>query len=155
MNEKGKLGRESIERLNNVPREYDLSKFPLIAECIDGIISRQPFNYIKDETDVYAIQIGEELYIGSTKHLTRRIYQHHSSLVKGENQSEKLQNAYNNTKCFKVYLLMRCEKGVRSGEIAEQMFIRLLKPSLNIFLPTGKTERWNNLIWTCKLDDDQ
>lgn len=155
MNEKGILGRSSIERLNNEPREYDLSKFPLIAECIDGKVKHHAFKFTQDEMSVYAIQIGGELYIGSSKWLSKRVYQHYSTLIKGENQSKRLQIAYNNTKCFKVYLLMRCDgNAARAAETAEQMFIRLLRPSLNVLLPTGKTERWNGLIWSCRNSDE-
>lgn len=150
-----KIG-EYIERLNNKPREYDLSKFPLIAECKDGEeLEFTQFNYKIDEYDVYALQFGEELYIGSSRWITNRIRNHYWLLTTNKHTSKRMRLAYDKTKSFKAYLLMRCDEGsARAAETAEQMFIRLLRPSLNVSLPTGKTERWNSLIWSSKHDDD-
>lgn len=146
---------DHIERLNNKPREYDLSKFPIIAECKNGGIVFHPFKYKREEYDVYAIQFGEELYIGSSRLVENRIRNHYRTLVTNKHPSPRMIEAYEKYKTFKAYLLMRCDKdSIRASEIAEQMFIRLLRPSLNVSLPTGKTERWNGVIWSCKHDDE-
>lgn len=144
-----------IERLNNTPREYDLSKFPLIAECKNGELTFSQFNYTEEEHDVYALQFGDNLYIGSSREVTIRIRFHYRQLVTGKHTSERMRAAYKQNKSFKAYLLMRCDgHSSRAAETAEQMFIRLLRPSINIFTPTGKTERWNSLIWSSRMEDE-
>lgn len=146
---------EYKERLNNKPREYDLSKFPVIAECKNDEIVFLPFKYHREEYDVYALQFGEELYIGSSRWVTNRIRIHYRELVTKKHPSKRMMDAYDKNKMFTAYLLMRCDKdSVRASEVAEQMFIRLLRPSINVYLPIGKSEMWNEKIWTTKRDKE-
>lgn len=135
----------NIRHLQNEPYEIDLSYFTLIASCENDEIHFEDINYEKEECDVYAIQFGNDLYIGSSKQLSSRIRSHYYSMRKGNNLSPAIQEAYNKTHSFKVYLIMRC---FQNCDMAEQMIIRLLRPSLNAILPKGNTDYHNDIIWT-------
>ena len=136
------------ERLNYKPREIDLESFTLLAKCENGELSFEDVNLTKCEKDVYALQFGSDLYVGSSAQVKNRIYLHYWALSQNRHNSKKIQSIYDECKSFKAYIIMRCDSNCGT---AEQMIIRLLQPSLNVTLPNGKTEYHNNIIWQTKI----
>lgn len=131
-------------RISFPSKKLDLSSFILFADCEKGVLNYKDFTCLENESDVYAIQFGGDLYIGSSINIKKRIYCHFKSLSNNTHPFERVQEAYNKTKSFKVYILFRC---VGSCEVAEQMMIRLLKPSLNKSLPLGEKDAFNTMLW--------
>lgn len=141
------LAQASITRLSYTSKKLDLSHFTLIAECRKGFICYEKIKIFTNENDVYALQFGDDLYIGSSKNISQRIRSHFKALVNGTHTSKRVQNAYNREMGFKAYILMRCHGRLCN---AEQMMIRLLQPSLNTLLPNGNCDYYNNIIWVSK-----
>ena len=133
-----------IQTLNNKPNFINLDCFILFATTNESVINFSSFKPTKDELDIYVLQFGNDLYVGSSHDVRRRINHHFYLLKNNRHYSKRIQDAYNKTKAFKAFIVMRCSTFERS---AEQMIIRLLQPSLNTVTPMGKNERYNNIIW--------
>ena len=133
-----------LEQISYPPRQIDLSCFTLLAVCENGNLSFTDFKPVENENDVYALQLNDELYIGSSQQVRKRIHAHYWAMINSRHHSEKVQVAFDKYKSFKAFVIMRCD-GL--CEMAEQMIIRLLQPSLNANLPHGRTEHHNNIIW--------
>lgn len=136
---------QNIEILNYNPHNLNLDTFTLFAECDLVNINFKNVNLTKEEYDVYALQFGEDIYVGSSRILKTRIKTHYYSLKAGKHHSQRVQTAFNNCGTFKVFILMRCNEDM---PFAEQMIIRLLNPSLNTTPPKGHNELYNSIIWT-------
>lgn len=128
-----------IEHLNYAPHPHDMSCFQVIAEFVDGENVFEDFPDKENLYYIYAIQMGDHLYVGSSAELRKRIYAHNNMARAGKHQSLRFQTVYNWANGFKAYLLMKCKSFIgREHEYAEQLMIRTLQPSLNDALPRGK-----------------
>lgn len=85
----------------------------------------------RDINAVYVILVGDEYYIGSSHYTYLRIGQHLKALLCGEHHSCKLQEKFNATKEFDVFVL---ERGIEKSklQIIEFNYIRKHQPTLNI-----------------------
>lgn len=119
-----------------------LKNFPKFFEA-DGTEYRfLPMPLEEDECDVYALKIGEDVYIGSSSHVKYRIFNHYRDLI-AENHWPKIQEAFDRCGTIEAYLLFRC---TGNEKIAEAMFIRILQPSLNSQMMVNY-DRHNMLLW--------
>ena len=140
-----------VEHLNFAPHPYDMSGFQLVAEFVDGENVFEDFPDNENLYYIYAIQMGDHLYVGSSAELRKRIYAHNSTARAGKHQSPRFQTAYNWAQGFKAYLLMKCVRGVgREHEYAEQLMIRTLQPSLNDSLPRGNY--LSDSVWSVEIN---
>lgn len=135
---------QHIKKLDNHPNYVNLDSFILYAIANDSELKFTDFTPNDEELDVYALQFGSDLYIGSSNEIRRRVNAHYRTLKNKEHFSPKVQSAYDKSKSFRVYVLMRCSI---NEKCAEQMIIRLLQPSLNTIAPFGRNERFNDIIW--------
>ena len=87
----------------------------------------------RDINAVYVILVGDEYYIGSSHYTYLRIGQHMDKLLKGEHHSCKLQEKFDSTNEFEVFVL---ERGIERKKllVRENYYISKYKPSLNIML---------------------
>ena len=99
----------NLERLNFKPREVDLNNFTLLATCKNGCLSYEDVELTDSEKDVYALQFGGDLYVGSSGQIKNRIYSHYFALSHRKHHSKKMQSLYDNSDNFKAYIIMRCD----------------------------------------------
>ena len=126
---------------------FNKKVFYKFASYYDGV-----FSIDKRESDIflanrnigyiYAIQIGEDVYVGKTENILSRANIHKHSFLTGKNLT-LLQNAFDKTKRFDIYILMKVDMKNCSFSFMEQYFISLLEPSLNTncaFMPNDYSE---------------
>lgn len=127
----------------------DFSKFTKLAEYKDGNWHDYTTGkYRAIDKCVYAIRFGDgSLYIGATKELRKRIHHHYTGMINGYHSLPKLIDAFNKTRTFEIFLLMRCVKG--AGPF-EAMLISLLQPSLNKDAACSNDTKFGNYIFDFK-----
>ena len=119
-----------------------LKNFPKFFEAEDTEYRFLPMPLEEDECDVYALKIGEDVYIGSSSTVKSRVWSHYCDLM-AEKHWPKLQEAFDRCGTMEAYLLFRC---TGNEKIAEAMFIRILQPSLNSQMMVYY-DRHNMLLW--------
>ena len=127
------------------PHKNELTRFISLATCKHGILNLSEFISSDDEGDVYAIEFGENIYVGSSKNVKDRIYEHYRKLKSGKHEVSEMQSLYDKSQCFNAYVIFRCNERMRT--IAERMIILLLRPSLNKTLPSTTTDSFNDVLW--------
>jgi hypothetical protein len=156
----GQEGRDNIVRLDNAPHYVDLSSFTMAAEYDGEKLTFYPYEYEKGEkcAYVYAIQIDDDMYVGSAYRLVLRIKSHYKDLQLGRHHAPRLQQAFDEKHRFKVFVIMRVtsvKTGNADKDLAENLAIRLLTPSANTQMPRGKdVEAWQP-IWHCSRSIDR
>ena len=112
----------------------DVSRFEKIAEYRNGEYKSYMKHHRPHEPfyGVYLINFGgNKNYIGVSNHLHKRVRQHYSGMVLGNNDLPQLNEAYKKAGQFTVFLL----NGKKGSGIGEDEFIYALKPSLNRMIP--------------------
>jgi group I intron endonuclease len=91
------------------------------------------------KSGIYKITILNNIYIGSSSNLARRLWEHEWRLKSNKHNNNHLQNVYNkyNIENFITEILEYCELEVLLKR--EQYYIDLLKPNLNKALVAGTT----------------
>ena len=79
---------------------------------------------------VYLLVIGDESYVGTTYQPRNRLNCHLGSLLKGKHQNPLIQNKFDETGSFIVYLLEDCRGDINRFE-REKYYIYKLQPTLN------------------------
>lgn len=92
-------------------------------------ISRKTLNY----SGIYCIinTVNNKKYIGSSKHLSRRLWEHRATLRHNCHVNQHLQNAWNKygEAAFDYFIIERCDESNLIER--EQWFINTLKPEYN------------------------
>jgi len=141
------------EILRYEPHFVDLRNFTLIAEYKDSELTFFNFDIVDGECDIYAIQVDDDLYVGSTATLKTRIKSHVSDLRKGKHHSKRFQEVWNEKHRFKVYRIMRCYD--RGTTLPEDLIVRLLQPSMNTIAVTKEGNIQEEVVWTYETDYDR
>lgn len=115
---------------------YNQGKFELIKKDENVLL----YSYI------YAIVMGNDLYVGSTDDIWSRVRNHKISFERWK-QTTKLQIAFNTKKQFDIYILMRLRHDTIHMRCAEQFFISLLEPSLNSAPAASLEVSQKGFIW--------
>jgi len=91
------------------------------------------------KSGIYKITILNNIYVGSSSNLDRRLWEHKWRLINNKHINSHLQNAYNkyNAENFITEILEYCELEVLLEK--EQYYIDLLKPNLNKAPVSGTT----------------
>lgn len=84
----------------------------------------------RERNIVYLIEIGDSMYIGSTENARARFVSHINTLLEGNHQNKKMQNAFDKAKSFTIYLLEKC-CSKDEAFVKEKEYIRSLLPNLN------------------------
>jgi group I intron endonuclease len=91
------------------------------------------------KSGIYKITVNNNIYVGSSKNINRRYWEHLWKLKKGKHSNKHLQNLYNKYKeeNFELTVLEHCD--VVHLIKNEQKWINLLKPSINKAPVSGTT----------------
>jgi len=135
------------------PHYADLSDFPLVATYNDDDIKFLGPNTTEGETDIYVIQMDDEMYVGSSGNIRNRLTTHLCELRKGNHFAKRMQEVFNEKRRFNVYRIMRCYD--RGLTVAEDLVVRLLQPSLNTFAATKEGVIQNEIVWIYETDHDR
>jgi hypothetical protein len=98
-------------------------------------------NELQKQSGVYLLYFTPELfYIGSTKNFKRRLVRHCTNLKKGIGVIDL--STWNKLQKAEMYLLelVSDKKKIQTRLCAENKYIVLLQPTLNKFIPLGKTK---------------
>lgn len=130
-------------------------KFATFNE-VDGLLIHSDLRKEKQNRKfgyIYALTIGNDMYVGNTSDLLARTKRHLDAFCKGKNGA-KLQFAFLKEKSFEVYLLMRVGGERWDWSLAEQFFISLFNPSLNSISAKAKSLIKEKYVWTYVGIDD-
>lgn len=125
---------------------FERNKLEVLTELTDGGV-------------VYLLDFGdEEIYIGSTTNFVSRL-NNHISRLRISKHTPLLQKAFDINKSFNAYVLLYLstydEDVLRE---AEKSMIRLIRPSLNLQIPTHSslsiTSDWRKAIKSIKEQDN-
>lgn len=88
------------------------------------------WHFNRERNIVYLIEIGGNKYIGSTENARARLLSHINTLLEGKHQSKSIQDAFNKSKSFTIYLLEKCSSKDEAF-LKEKEYIRQYLPNLN------------------------
>lgn len=88
------------------------------------------WNLNGEQSIVYLITFGDDKYIGSTEKAKCRLVSHVNSLLEGRHLNKKMQQAFDKTKTFTIYLIEECQSK-EEAFIKEKNYIREFFPNLN------------------------
>ena len=96
-------------------------------------------NEIYNYSGIYAIKINNNIYIGSSKNIQRRYWEHLWKLKNNKHTNYHLQNLYNKYKIdsLKLFIIEECEINFLLNR--EQYWIDVIKPNINKSPVAGTT----------------
>lgn len=135
-----------LERIRLEEEQKKKEKWTKVFSCCHSIEYEKKDHF----PGVYLIhsQQTNDFYIGSSKDLIRRRYQHFYSLKNKKHFSYKMQEHYNQfgINNFNFYLLEKMSEGTKDLqyllESREQDFIDLLEPTYNYFMNVKEGKRY-------------
>ena len=116
----------------------------------NGILTIDRYDCKSDNHIVYAIKISDDIYIGSTHLIRKRLHTHLSELRSGKHDSKYMQESFDKCLEFDVYILMLLGKSKAIAQFAEQGFMQLLNPKFNNGLPKGHINPFIDNLWNCE-----
>ena len=125
-----------------------------IGHYKNGILTIDGYDCKSDNHIVYAIKIFDDIYIGSTHLIRKRLHTHLSELRNGKHDSKYMQEAFDKCMELDIYILMLLGKNKAIAQMAEQGFMRILNPKFNSGSPKGYANPFVDKIWNCQIPNE-
>lgn len=91
---------------------------------------------MKNVSGVYVLEFPTGFYIGSSRHMRRRILRHIADLKRGDHSSSFLQRAFNKYGIPNYFVLIECPESVLLS--TEQLMIDVFRPRFNSSPTAGR-----------------